>query len=322
MENIYVKMHGRLGNQLFRYATARCVQLKYGGQIHINFERVSKEAMGKLEEKGFENSLRFFNVAEINEDTNTVSNKGNLAQKILYTLSMLIINTVGAHTKLFDHVNSINSSNGLYLTIKGPRYCPIKKPKYRNCFLKGRFEDTKYFDEIRDQLILDIQPIYDKRPENKELYDVIEKHNSVCVSVRRGDYISNERNAKVFNVCDKAYWDSAIKYMDAHIKDAVYIIFSDDIEWCKNHMECLQGRDCYFETGNDPVWEKLRLMYLCKHFIISNSTFSWWAQYLSRNEQKIVISPDKWFLNSTSDYPLLLDSFVRIKPEQESNMLA
>jgi len=312
-KNIYVNMHGRLGNQLFRYATARCVQIRYGGRLHLNFQHVYKEARKKLGERGFENSLRFFNVADYEEDTGTVSSRGNLAQKTLYALSMLIINVLGARTKLFRYVNQINSLNGLYLTYKGPDYCPTKRPWSNNCFLKGRFEDIRYFDEIRSQLIEEIQPVYERLPENKALYDVIENSNSVCVSVRRGDYVLNEDLAKKFNVCDKNYWDSAIKYIDEYVKDAVYVVFSDDIEWCKTHMVCLRGRNCYFETGSDPIWEKLRLMYLCKHFIISNSTFSWWAQYLSRNEKKIVVSPNKWFLNSTSDYPLLLDSFVRIK---------
>ena len=80
--------------------------------------------------------------------------------------------------------------------------------------------------------------------------------------------------------------------MNKLVKKPQYIVFSDDVEWCKNNMHF--PKNTIYESGNDPIWEKIRLMYSCKHFIISNSTFSWWAQYLSNNKNKIVIAPKKW----------------------------
>ena len=51
----------------------------------------------------------------------------------------------------------------------------------------------------------------------------------------------------------------------------------------------------FFETGKDDVFEKIRLMSKCKHFILSNSSFSWWAQYLSDSKEKIVVAPSRWY---------------------------
>ena len=63
--------------------------------------------------------------------------------------------------------------------------------------------------------------------------------------------------------------------------------------------------------GTDPVWEKLRLMSACKHFVVSNSTFSWWTQYLSKSENKIVVSPSRWF-NNDYESPLIGKDWIKI----------
>ena len=84
-------------------------------------------------------------------------------------------------------------------------------------------------------------------------------------------------------------------------------MFSDDIEWVKNNI--YTGCVTYYEDGTDPVWEKLRLMSACKHFVVSNSTFSWWTQYLSKSENKIVISPSRWF-NNDYESPLIAKDWI------------
>ena len=78
-------------------------------------------------------------------------------------------------------------------------------------------------------------------------------------------------------------------------------MFSDDIEWCKEHFKV--DETIHFVTHQEYKGDRfsayLQLMTCCKHFIIPNSTFGWWAAWLASNENKIVITPELWFLDQT-----------------------
>lgn len=107
-------------------------------------------------------------------------------------------------------------------------------------------------------------------------------------------YKGNEQ----FNVCSEHYYQEAMKRIVEEIPYAKFFVFTDDVKGARDHFSF--PYEVVFESGDDPVWEKLRLMYSCKHFIIGNSTFSWWAQYLGRNPSKIVYAPKRW-RNSDED---------------------
>ena len=108
---------------------------------------------------------------------------------------------------------------------------------------------------------------------------------------RRGDFLL-EKFRKQFYICTPEYFEKAIDEIDKRVEEPQFVVFSDDVDWCKKNMKF--PKETVFESGNDPIWEKIRLMYSCKNFIISNSTFSWWAQFLSRNQKKVVIAPKEW----------------------------
>lgn len=287
---------GRLGNQMFQYATVRAFQIKNrpDDEILLDFSEVyEKDSVGYKEE------LSYFNINNVKYGKAKISISQKILIAFMNVVKMIILVATGLNynvrynqllysfeTKIQNFINKF----GLYSFRLG--YYNFRDSTKKNLYFNGTFESPKYFDDIKDVLIKEFTPKYGIIEKNRPLYDMIENSNSVCVTIRRGDFVTDPGFKKNLYVCDENYFYKAIEYMKQNVDNAKFFVFSDDVEWCKKNMNFPE--DTVYESGDDPVWEKLRMMYSCKNFIISNSTFSWWAQYLSRNKDKVVVAPSRW----------------------------
>ena len=308
---------GRLGNQMFQYAYCRAIKETVGGSLAFSFDKVYQQKETDNNSDGFEDSLRYFNVVEYEVFEGDAQDKyGNPIQLFLYRSIQYIRRNLFKNKKKSWH--SLLGITGLYYynDKNNNFYNDIKLIKKKSLFKKliicyDFLEVPQLIDCIRPILIKEFTPKFPPLSCNQDLYGIINSTNSVCVSIRRGDYL-NSKYSTTFYICDETYIKKAIEKAQQLISNPVFIFFSDDIEWVKNHIKL--SFPSYYESGHDPTWEKMRLMYSCKHFIISNSTFSWWAQYLSRNTSKIVISPDHWTNDPQRDpLHLISDNFVTIQ---------
>lgn len=309
---IYLELKGRLGNQFFRYAFARKMQVERGGKDNLVIG--VNNMKNKDFNDGWVDSLSDFNtVAYTTSDKRLVYHYGTIKQKILATLFYLDLRLLGQNKrdKRIVHarkwINKLNL-NGLIVMIE--EYNDYKIPTTDNIIIDGGFQCSKYFDNIRSELIKEFTPKHSLLEENRELHKKITNSNSICISIRRGDYVTVEAFKKVYNICTKEYFERAVEIMKLKVKNPVFIVFSDDIEWAKKNLDF--GVETFYERGVDPLWEKVRLMTACKHFIISNSSFSWMVQYLANTENKIVISPNKWYNGIQYPCYLIEDSFIKI----------
>lgn len=315
---IYLKIRGRAGNQLFQFATVKNFQVKYFPNEEIGVDFSDLKRLGR-EEDGFKDSLQDFKVGEY-KTVNKI--KVNVWQKILI-FSMKIPNAFLRLIGFKDKADIISykfeqwiqpfiNKFGVYYMIHG--FYEFKPCKSKNKIFYGNFESADYFND-NEELIKEIYtPKENLIEKNSDLYNTITNTNSICITIRRGDFVSNSEFRKVHFICDSKYFYKAVEIMKEKVENPTFIVFSDDINWVKENMDF--GVPTYYEDGTDPIWEKLRLMYSCKNFIISNSTFSWWAQYLSRNKNKVVIAPTKWknqaYKKDTSKLDIFQDFWIRI----------
>lgn len=100
------------------------------------------------------------------------------------------------------------------------------------CFF-GTFESPKYFENIKSQLQDEFTPKYGVLHKNISLYKKINETNSVCVTIRRGDFVSNLEYKKNLYVCTPEYFKKAIKVIQKKVLNPTFFIFSDDIDWVK-----------------------------------------------------------------------------------------
>ncbi|WP_433596686.1 alpha-1,2-fucosyltransferase [Limosilactobacillus reuteri] len=310
---IFVEMDGRCGNQLFHYAVARYIQLKTGDKnLCLNFNKILQK---QSPENGWTDYLKDFNVVSYQyytKEGTILKNESSLLQKFLIGFkAMNIVAHKGASRQ--DKANAVPSGQkllnffGIYWVREG-----VNKiwPYKRKVSLVSGICEANFIYEIQSILKNEIVPLKPPLDKNRNLLKKIDNSNSVCISVRRGDFFSSQNQAK-YGVCTPEYYIKAKEYFDdKKMPNTLYFCFSDDIDWCKKNLK-FTGKNIIFVSQDMPVYETLRLMYHCKHYILSNSTFSWWGQFLSENKNKVVVSPARWN-NDGYDSSLIDKSWVLI----------
>lgn len=307
---IYLQISGACGNQFFQYAFARMVQEKNGGELVIDYTPVRKNSNIW---NGSDNLLQHFNVVPYKYLAEPDNKKLIWFQMIKVIKKRLHLKNFDKRTyRYFLWIAKHLERFGLYFF--GSAYFPYHFYRNKNIIIQGYFESPKYFAEIDEKICRELTPKHPLLEQNVELYDIITKKPSVCISIKRQD-VENPDISDVYQY-DINYFYHAAEYIRERVPDAVWVIFSDNVEWCKDNFH--PEGEVYYETPNNPIWEKIRLMSSCKHFIIHNSTFSWWAQHLSQNADKIVIAPVKWMLRDDQPIDIYEDNWIFMTNDGEA----
>ena len=277
---IIVKLMGGMGNQMFQYAFARSLSLKTNTEFKIDLSFLKRRDLGEnFTYRDFD--LNIFNISEnIVKETQT------------------------------DNLQSINENMFSY---SQETVNTIEQKIGGNIYLDGYWQSYKYFEDFGEHIKKDFtfkNLVGDNKDTNVKnmIIDIIES-NSVMVNIRRSDYLNNNFHG----VMGFDYISEASKIIESKIDNPKYFVFSDDIEWCKENVKLDNMVIVDHKYKGDRFDLYLQLMKSCKHFIIPNSTFAWWAAWLSDNKNKIVISPKLWFTDiniNTND--LIPSNWIRI----------
>lgn len=285
---IKCKLMGGLGNHMFIYAFARALALEYGVPLELYDSQWNEKKHGNdsdlwtLKIDGETHIISVEDFKKQNRSLRTYLFRGICWLYKFFPSKYPIVTIKG--TKVMQPIlNCMNMAvvNAGFYKIK--LHNPLK-----DFFCYGYFQSEKYFEKYKKVIVSELHVKTEVPDKNKYIFQKIQAEESVCVHVRRGDYCGS----CISDVCNEEYFIRGISLMRQNIPKAFFVIFSDDIEWVKERID-ITGQGLYVDQNN-RAHEDLQLMYHCKHFIISNSSFSWWAQYLSDNPQKIVIAPKKW----------------------------
>jgi hypothetical protein len=179
--------------------------------------------------------------------------------------------------------------------------------------LEGYWQSEKYFSDIRGLIQKEFSVKAPLSGENLDLARKIQKFDSVSIHIRRGDYVANPKTNQFHGICSLDYYQDAAKILVETLTDPHFFVFSDDHEWPAANL-ALGGPTKFVINNSDAkAFEDLRLMSMCEHHILANSSFSWWGAWLNERTDKIVIAPKQWFSSpSMNTNDLLLKNWRRI----------
>jgi len=258
---IIVKMLGGLGNQLFQYAFGRAFSID--NNIQVIFDISDYTYRNNNIRRDFE-LKKFPNINVKFVDS-------------LFIQSAIRLNFI-KKIKEEEYTSRFNKDNRLRLTL-----------------LSGYWQSLRFFEHIENIIKKDLElPVLSETP----LYDRITETNSISVHIRLTDYLSIQ-NMDIYKQLDIKYYVTAIDLIKKTVANPFFFVFSDDIQKAKLFFNTIDEEVVY--VNNDNSFLDFVLMKSCKHNIIANSTYSWWAAWLNNNSKKIVIAPQKWYNKESED---------------------
>lgn len=275
---IIVSLRGGLGNQMFQYAMGRRLAYMNNQVMKLDLEFLNNvRDQSNVTARKYE--LSILNVKEDFATGHEIRKYKNVTTKVLNKIFPAYRANPFVNEKFFYFDPSI-------VSLTGDRY------------FYGHWMSEKYFIEIESVIRSEFtfrKEILDK---GKTLHARILNTNSVCIQVRRGDYITNPEIAKIHQTTSLRYFEQGAALIKSKVENPVFFVFSDDSNWCEENLKGLENVHFVEKelashgAGNSDY---LQLMIACKHFVISNSTFAWWAAWLSTSLGKIVVAPMNWF---------------------------
>ena len=272
---IVIKIKGGLGNQLFQYAYGRYLSLLLKKQLFLDIE----ELMDRSPKKDF--VFRNFDLDLFELDSYKFFEgkaKESFLKKRLFYKTPIRINEEGFLYKDY--------------------FIP---PSSSRIYLDGYWQSYKYFESIEDILRKELRFKHKLSGHQLSLKDKIQNTNSVCINFRRTDFATLPSAMLTHGLTPIEFYYNAIELIRQKVGSNIELfVFSDDIPWCKanfKHQITTHFIEHKLYKG-ERFSAYLELMSICQHFIIPNSTFAWWAAWLSENKNKIVIYPNIWFVDS------------------------
>jgi hypothetical protein len=293
-----IQVMGGLGNQLFQYALGRSLEIERGADVRYDLSQFDHPGERAL-------SLRKYR---------TRLTETSRLDKIMLRLSMG--RTLGALRPLLR----LTPASSPWEIHNDPRdgFDPAVRELRGRWYLRGWWQCPAYFECIRDTLLDEIQPAEALAGANLQTKSRIDETNSVCVHVRRGDFVSSPVYRRILKTQPADYFLAAMTEMRRRVGDATFFVFSDDADWARSHIT--MDAPIVYVNHNDSQHDYLDmfLMSSCRHFITANSTFSWWAAWLSRDQGKIVIVPSVWGAQGGGPPPGLIPAHWQIGPGTQS----
>jgi hypothetical protein len=293
---IIVRLKGGLGNQMFQYALGRTLQHRRGDELRLDMTYLLGSPIFKWDvprsydldvfqiQPAFSYVPRLLHRASWNPSWNP----GN-AEAVPKRQTFVEEKEFGFHPEILD----------------------LTAP---SLYLDGYWQSQSYFAEIQGEIRAAFQFRKPLSPAGCQLAQMLASVNSVCVNVRRGDYITSESTRNTLGFVGEDYYRRGIDWIKANVQDPWLFVNSDDMPWCREHLK-FDLPTTYLDEAR-AGWkfgEQLQLMTMCKHFLIPNSTFAWWAAWLGTRDGKLVVCPRRWFRNeSITSKDLIPPSWVTL----------